>query len=75
MQPTIILVIVLRMAEAFKVFDIPFSLTNGGPGNSTETFTMLTYNTYRRFFDFGYGSALAYLLLLLAMAIIVTSVF
>ena len=74
LQPTIILVIVLRMSEAFKVFDIPFSLTNGGPGNSTETFTMLTYNTYRRFFDFGYGSALAYLLLL-AVAIIVTSFF
>lgn len=74
LQPTIILVIVLRMAEAFKVFDIPFSLTNGGPGNSTETFTMLTYNTYRRFFDFGYGSALAYLLLL-AVAIIVTTFF
>ncbi len=74
LQPTIILVIVLRMAEAFKVFDIPFSLTNGGPGNSTETFTMLTYNTYRRFFDFGYGSALAYLLLL-AIALVVTSFF
>ena len=74
LQPTIVLVIVLRLAEAFKVFDIPFSLTNGGPGNSTETFTMLTYNTYRRFFDFGYGSALAYLLLL-AVAIIVTTFF
>lgn len=74
LQPTIVLVIVLRLAEAFKVFDIPFSLTNGGPGNSTETFTMLTYNTYRRFFDFGYGSAMAYLLLL-AVAIIVTTFF
>ena len=74
LQPTIILVIVLRLSEAFKVFDIPFSLTNGGPGAATETFTMLTYNTYRRFGDFGYGSALAYLLLL-AVAIIVTAFF
>ena len=74
LQPTIILVIILRASEAFKVFDIPFSLTNGGPGNSTETFTMLTYNTYRRFFDFGYGSALAYLLLI-AVALIVTTFF
>jgi multiple sugar transport system permease protein len=74
LQPTIVLVLILRMSEAFKVFDIPFSLTSGGPGASTETFSMLTFNTYRRFFDFGYGSALAYLLLL-AVSIIVTSFF
>ena len=70
LQPTIILVIVLRVAEAFKVFDIPFSLTNGGPGTSTETFTMLAYNTYRRFGDFGYGSALAYLLLIVVLLVV-----
>ncbi len=74
LQPSIILVLILRMSEAFKVFDIPFSLTSGGPGIATETFSMLTFNTYRRFFDFGYGSALAYLLLI-AVAIIVTSFF
>lgn len=74
LQPTIIIVLVLRMSEAFKVFDIPFALTSGGPGISTQTFSMLTFDTYRRFFDFGYGSALAYLLLI-AVAIIVTSFF
>ncbi len=73
-QPTIILVLILRMSEAFKVFDIPFALTSGGPGISTQTFSMLTFDTYRRFFDFGYGSALAYLLLLV-VSVIVTMFF
>jgi multiple sugar transport system permease protein len=67
LQPTIILVIVLRVAEAFKVFDIPFTLTAGGPGASTQVFSMFIYRTARRFFDFGYGSALAFLLLIVVL--------
>lgn len=70
LQPTIILVAVLRIAEAFKVFDIPFTLTFGGPGNATQPFTMLTYRTARRFFDFGYASALAYLLLVVVLIVV-----
>jgi multiple sugar transport system permease protein len=70
LQPTIILVIVLRIAEAFKVFDIPFIMTGGGPGASTQVFSMFTYRTARRFFDFGYGSALAYLLLIVVIVIV-----
>ena len=67
LQPTIILVLVLRISEAFKVFDIPFTLTAGGPGASTQVFSMFAYRTSRRFFDFGYGSALAYLLLIVVL--------
>lgn len=73
LQPTIILVLVLRIAEAFKVFDIPFTLTAGGPGASTQVFSMFAYRTARRFFDFGYGSALAYLLLV--AVVIIVSIF
>ncbi len=70
LQPTIILVLVLRIAEAFKVFDIPFTLTAGGPGASTQVFSMFAYRTSRRFFDFGYGSALAYLLLVAVLIVV-----
>jgi multiple sugar transport system permease protein len=70
LQPTIILVLVLRIAEAFKVFDIPFTLTAGGPGAATQVFSMFIYRTSRRFFDFGYGSALAFLLLVVVLVIL-----
>ena len=72
LQPTIILVIVLRVAEAFKVFDIPFTLTAGGPGASTQVFSMFIYRTSRRFFDFGYGSALAFLLLIVVLFLLMS---
>ncbi len=70
LQPTIILVLVLRIAEAFKVFDIPFTLTAGGPGAATQVFSMFAYRTSRRFFDFGYGSALAFLLLIAVLIVV-----
>jgi multiple sugar transport system permease protein len=70
LQPTIILVLVLRIAEAFKVFDIPFTLTAGGPGTSTQVYSMFVYRTGRRFFDFGYASALAFLMLIVVLLLI-----
>lgn len=71
LQPTIVLVLVLRLAEAFKVFDIPFTLTQGGPGNATQVMSMYAFRVARRFFDFGYASALAYLLLIAVLIVVV----
>ena len=60
LQPTIIIVLLLRMAEALKLFDIPFALTGGGPGVATQSFSLLAFRTGLRFFDLGYASAMAY---------------
>jgi len=57
------------MVECFKMLDIPFSMTSGGPGAATQTYSFYIYLTGLRNFNAGYASALAYLLLLL-MAII-----
>jgi multiple sugar transport system permease protein len=70
LQPTIILVLLLRMAEALKLFDIPFAMTGGGPGVATQPLSMLAFRTGLRFFDLGYASAMAYALLAVAMLII-----
>ena len=70
LQPTIILVLLLRVTEAFKVFDIPFTLTTGGPGVATQVLTMFAYRTGMRFLNFGYASSIAVLLFVLVMSII-----
>ncbi|MCX6090964.1 MAG: sugar ABC transporter permease [Candidatus Atribacteria bacterium] len=69
-QPVVIIVLLLRLIESFKIFDVIFSLTGGGPGTATEVFSLYTYRTGLRFFDFGYASALSYLLLAIVMIII-----
>jgi multiple sugar transport system permease protein len=70
LQPTIILVLLLRGTEAFKIFDIPFTLTTGGPGTATQVLTMYAYRVGMRFFNFGYSSAISFLLFIIVMVFI-----
>ena len=70
LQNTIVIVVLLRLAEALKLFDIPFALTGGGPGIATQSYSFLTFRTGIRFFDLGYASALSYGLLITVMVII-----
>ncbi len=60
-------VIILRIVEAFKVFDIPFTLTNGGPGIATRTLTYNIYTTALRNQNFGYSASMAVVMLVLVM--------
>ncbi|MGE3874662.1 MAG: carbohydrate ABC transporter permease, partial [Parvibaculaceae bacterium] len=68
--PTVIIVLLLRFAESLKLFDIPFSMTGGGPGVATQSFSLLAFRTGLRFFDLGYASAMAYALLIVVMVIV-----
>jgi multiple sugar transport system permease protein len=67
--PVLFTVTILRMVETFKILDIPFSLTSGGPGSSTQTYSFYIYLTGLRNFNTGYASALAYILLVIMMII------
>lgn len=67
---TIVIVLLLRLAEALKLFDIPFALTGGGPGIATQSYSFLAFRTGIRFFDLGYASALCYGLLITVMIVI-----
>ncbi len=71
LQPTIIIVLLLRLAEALKLFDIPFAMTGGGPGVATQPYSLLAFRTGLRFFDLGYASAMAYGLLVVTMIIVI----
>jgi len=68
-SPVLFTVTILRMVEAFKVLDIPFSMTSGGPGAATQTYSFYIYLTGLRNFNAGYASALAYILLMVMMII------
>ena len=70
MAPTLWLILLLRVVEAFKIFDIPASLTLGGPGRATEVYSLFTYRTALRFFDHGYAAAQGFLLLFIVMFLV-----
>ncbi len=67
--PVLFTVTMLRLVEAFKVLDIPFSMTGGGPGMATQTYSYYIYQTGLRNFNTGYASSLAYILLLIVLII------
>lgn len=74
LQPTIVIVLLLRLAEALKLFDIPFAMTGGGPGVATQPYSLFAFRTGLRFFDLGYASAMAFVLLIV-VSIVVTLFF
>ncbi|MBI3963053.1 MAG: sugar ABC transporter permease [Deinococcus sp.] len=69
LKPAILIAIVLRTVAAFKVFDLIYTLTNGGPGNATLVISLVTYREAFRYFHIGYGSALSWLVTLVILAL------
>ncbi|MGB9780348.1 MAG: carbohydrate ABC transporter permease [Caldanaerobacter sp.] len=59
LKSTILVALIFRTLDAFRVFDLIFVLTGGGPGNSTEVLSIYAYKTLFRNLDFGMGSAIA----------------
>jgi multiple sugar transport system permease protein len=63
-------VFLLRLVETIKILDIPTTLTRGGPGQITQTYAFYIYETgLRGSFQLGDGSALSYLVVILAIVI------
>lgn len=67
--PVMLVVLVFRTADAFRVFDAVYVLTGGGPGNSTETLSIYAYKTLFQTLQFGYGSAQAVVMFALVLLI------
>jgi ABC-type sugar transport system permease subunit len=72
LRSAILVALVIRSVEAFRVFDIIYVITNGGPAFGTVTISFLTYLETFSFGHVGRGAALSFLISLftLAMAIL-----
>jgi raffinose/stachyose/melibiose transport system permease protein len=62
------IVLALSVIDSFKVFDLVFAMTNGGPGNSTQVLGTWMFVNVFQYFNAGYGTALAVLVTLAALA-------
>ncbi len=65
LKPVFIFTVVMSTIGTLQLFDEPFILTNGGPNAATMTITLYLYETGFKFFDFGYASAIAYVLVII----------
>ncbi|WP_422116158.1 carbohydrate ABC transporter permease [Brachybacterium sp. UNK5269] len=69
LSPTIFFCTVMTVIGAFKVFAQPYALTEGGPGNATNTLVLHLYRNGFSFDRLGYASAIAWALFALVMLI------
>ena len=59
LAPTLLIAAMFRALDAFRIFDLVYVLTGGGPADSTEVLSTLTYKILFSALQFGYGSALS----------------
>ncbi len=73
-MPAITICLFLMLSWSFKLFDVVFSLTGGGPFRSTEIFALNIYNEAFLYNNYGYASAKAVLFFLIVAVITVLQV-
>ncbi|MCS7145138.1 MAG: sugar ABC transporter permease [Nitrososphaerota archaeon] len=72
LKPVIVTLVLIRCIDAFKLFDLVYGVTGGGPGLSTESASFYIYLVGRSYFDLGYASAASYIMLIIMMALSIT---
>ena len=70
-RPTLTIVLVLRTAFAFMVFEEIFAITSGGPGDTTWVASWYTYQHAFSYLEIGVGAAAAYMMTLV-IAVVTT---
>lgn len=73
LRPAMFVAILFRTIFAFKVFDEVFLLSGGGPGNSSEVWSLYIYRVEFRFSDFGYGALLSLLTIVFVLIALLVS--
>ena len=68
-SPVVIIVAMIRFIDAFKIFDVIFVMTQGGPGNATEMLPTYIYRQGIKFLNVGYSSTTA-ILFIIAMSFV-----
>ena len=66
------IVIFMTITWALQVFDIPFVMTAGGPGNASSTFSVFTIKTAFNFIGFGLAAAMGVVMIIIVALIIGT---
>ena len=69
LKPAILVALIFRTLDAFRVFDLIYALTGGGPGTSTEPIALYTFNALLQNLQFGYGSALSVIVFLITFSL------
>lgn len=74
LMPVIVVALIIRALDAFKVFEYVFATTRGGPGDQTVTIMYFIYQTGFRFFRMGEAAAAAVMLIAVILVLVLALV-
>ncbi|MDR3337380.1 MAG: sugar ABC transporter permease [Treponema sp.] len=75
LRPAITVNLILSAISVLKFFDLPYVMTKGGPGYSTETIAITTYSYTFLYNKLGYGTAISLVMFLVILLITVFQLF
>ena len=67
--PIIVTIVLIRIIDAFKLFELIFGITSAGPANATEALSFYVYLTGIKWMNLGKGSAMSWIFLLIVLGI------
>ena len=70
-MPVMFIAVLIRALDLFRVFDVIWTMTQGGPGTFTETISIYAYQMAFREFEISYSSAIAFLVILILTVIVI----
>jgi multiple sugar transport system permease protein len=73
MKKVILVILIIRVIDAAKTFDIIWVLTGGGPEFVSELITILIYKSLTRFVEIGPSSAMSVIMLIIMLSIFLLS--
>lgn len=69
--PVMVIAILIRALDLFRLFDMVWALTQGGPGTSTETVSIYAYVQGFKQFETSYTAAIAFLVIVMLSAVVI----
>ncbi|TCS61513.1 carbohydrate ABC transporter membrane protein 1 (CUT1 family) [Primorskyibacter sedentarius] len=70
-MPVMVIAMLIRALDLFRIFDIIWTMTQGGPGTMTETISIYAYNIAFREFETSYSAAIAFLVIFILTLVVV----
>jgi len=69
LRQTILIALLWRLIDTFRIFDVVYLLTAGGPARATETVSIYIYRYGFQSFNLGFASAASYLMILIMLVL------
>lgn len=70
LRPVIVVTLIIRSVDMLKIFELPFTMTKGGPGSATETLSMYIYQLGFKFWKLPDAAVATFVVMIIAIGLV-----